>query len=132
MDGCGKRERPFAFCGISRHVVIAPTANEARDVAGPAYRQWYEHLHYLWRAKGMVAPLNFPPTVVEAIDMGFCLIGSPSEVRDLALKQSSEANINFLLCRMAFGNLPSEASLRSVDYFQREVMPAFDSRRIAA
>ena len=124
----GRSLDTLPLCGMSRHVVIAETSKEARDVAGEAYEHWYRHLIHLWRVKGIPFPLGFPSTVSDAIDAGFCLIGSPAEVRDLALKQVAEADVNFLLCRMAFGNLPREVSERTATFFQREIMPAFESR----
>ena len=33
----------------------------------------------------------------------------------------TEAGVNYLLCRVAFGNLPKEASLRTVELIRREI-----------
>ena len=38
--------------------------------------------------------------------------------------QVAEAGVNYFLCRVAFGDLSFNESLRSVELFAREVMPA--------
>jgi len=48
----------------------------------------------------------------------------PSTVRDRLLPQVEEAGINYLLGRLAFGNLALERSLRSVELLEEEVIPA--------
>ena len=39
---------------------------------------------------------------------------------------------NYLVCRLAFGDLPLERVLRSVELLRTEVMPAFAETRQAA
>jgi alkanesulfonate monooxygenase SsuD/methylene tetrahydromethanopterin reductase-like flavin-dependent oxidoreductase (luciferase family) len=68
--------------------------------------------------------LNFPSDFDDAVNAGFCVVGSPSTVRDRLLPQVEEAGINYLLGRLAFGNLPVERSLRSVELLGAEVLPA--------
>ena len=59
-------------------------------------------------------------------------MGSPATVRDAMAAQFAEAGISYLLCRMAFGNLPLPQVLRSVDLIEREIMPAFAAPQRAA
>jgi hypothetical protein len=68
--------------------------------------------------------LNFPPDFNDAVIAGFCVVGSPSTVRDCLLPQVEEAGISYLLGRLAFGNLALERSLRSVELLKEEVLPA--------
>ena len=110
--------------GMSRHLVVAPTDAEAIELAAPAYRMWHASLHHLWNLHGMTIPLNFPEDFVEARAAGLCLVGSVASVRDAMLEQMDAAGVNYLLCRLAFGDLPVSASLRSVETFRDEIMPA--------
>ena len=55
---------------------------------------------------------------------GFCVVGSPSAVRDRLLPQVEQAGVNYLLGRLAFGNLAFQRSLRSVELLEEEVLPA--------
>jgi hypothetical protein len=68
----------------------------------------------------LILPANFD----DAVSAGFCVVGSPSTVRDRLLPQVEEAGINYLLGRLAFGNLALECSLRSVELLEHEVLPA--------
>lgn len=54
-----------------------------------------------------------------------CLMGSAATVRDAALRETAEAGVNYVLCRLAFGDLPLEVSKRSVALLADEVMRAF-------
>lgn len=119
--------RPMPFAGMNRHVVVADTDAEARTLARPAYQLWFQHLTLLWRAHDISIPLSFPASFDDALAAGLCLVGSPSTVRAAALDQVERAGVNYLLCRLAFGDLPRPVSERSTDLFAKEVMPAFSS-----
>jgi alkanesulfonate monooxygenase SsuD/methylene tetrahydromethanopterin reductase-like flavin-dependent oxidoreductase (luciferase family) len=123
--GTGNLPGTMPLAGMSRHVVIAGTDAEARSAAKRAYEQWFANLTYLWRLNNLQIPLSFPAIFEEADAAGFCLVGSASTVRDKLLAQTREAGTTYILCRMAFGNLTIEQSLRTVDLMRREVMPAF-------
>jgi hypothetical protein len=41
--------------------------------------------------------------------------------------QLAEARTNYLVCRFAFGDMTLQESLRSVELFARDVMPALDA-----
>ena len=113
------------FMGMSRHMIIADTDAEARDLAREAYAQWLSNLLLLRRKHNVKPTLAFPATFDEADAMGVCLVGTASTVRDKLRKQGDEAGINYILCRLAFGNLPMDASLLTVRLVQDEIMPAF-------
>ena len=59
----------------------------------------------------------------EAVRRGFIIVGTPQQVRQMIDDQVAACGINYLMCRLAFGDLPYEASMRSVDLLVREVMP---------
>lgn len=124
-SGQGPAAMPLA--GMSRHVIVADTDEEACAVARPAYRQWFDALLYLWRKNGLKIPLNFPGDFDEANAAGLCFVGSPSTVRDRMREQLGPSGINYLLCRIAFGDVPLAHSLKTVELMRREVMPAFAS-----
>ena len=128
----GARGSEMPLVGMSRHVVVADTDAEAEAAAREAYGQWYAHLVHLWRLNDLQIPLKFPETFDAANEGGFCFVGSPATVRDAMAAQFAEAGISYLLCRMAFGNLPLPQVLRSVDLIEREIMPAFAAPHRAA
>ncbi len=116
--------KPLPRFGMNRHVVVAESASEAVEFARPAYRQWFDSLLYLWRLRGMQIPLNFPEDFDEARAAGLIVVGSVATVRDTLRREIETAGINYLLCRLAFGNLPKAVSLQSVALMAREIMPA--------
>ena len=99
------RQASPVYVGMNRRVVIAETEGDAREMAGPAYRTWYENVTQLWRMNGSPFPLNFPPTLVDAVEAGYALIGTTSTVRNELHAQVRDAGVNYALCGLAFGNL---------------------------
>ena len=120
----GRDPEDLPLLGMSRHIVVADSDAEAYEEARAAYDQWFANLNLLWTQRGVPIPLNFPSDFDDAVNAGFCVVGSPSTVRDRLLPQVEEAGINYLLGRLAFGNLPVERSLRSVELLEAEVLPA--------
>jgi alkanesulfonate monooxygenase SsuD/methylene tetrahydromethanopterin reductase-like flavin-dependent oxidoreductase (luciferase family) len=76
--------------------------------------------------------VNFPLDFEAADAAGVCLVGSLSTVRDKLRAHVKEAGVNYLLCRVAFGNLPKDASLRTVELVRREIMPMYAQREASA
>jgi alkanesulfonate monooxygenase SsuD/methylene tetrahydromethanopterin reductase-like flavin-dependent oxidoreductase (luciferase family) len=128
----GKSAATLPLMGMSRHMIIADTDVEARELARPAYQNWIDNLLLLWRKNNIKPTVNFPENFAAAEAAGVCLVGSLATVRDQLRKQVSEAGVNYLLCRVAFGNLPKEASLKTVEFVRREIMPMYAEERVAA
>jgi alkanesulfonate monooxygenase SsuD/methylene tetrahydromethanopterin reductase-like flavin-dependent oxidoreductase (luciferase family) len=69
----------------------------------------------------------YPDNFDEAQQRGFGIAGTAATVRDGLLRQLAEAQNNYLVCRFAFGDMSLDESLRSVELFARQVMPALDA-----
>lgn len=123
-------DKPLPKIGTSRHIVVGHTDREAREAASAAYRQWFNSLLHLWRLHGVQIPLSFPEDPDEAMAAGICVAGTAATVRDRLFREIDDAGVNYLLCRLAFGNLTLEQSLQSVALLQHEVMPAFALREV--
>jgi len=111
--------------GMTRHMVVADSDAEARALAEPAYLMWVGAMRYLWDKHGVPMTIHLPPTFAMAEELGICVTGTPSTVRDKLLAQYKAADVSYFLCRLAFGNVPIAATLKSVDLIKREIMPAF-------
>lgn len=122
---------PLPFMGMSRHVVIAKTDAVALAVAEPAYRRWFASLHYLWRRYNVHNPVNFPEDFHAARALGLCLVGSVATVRAVMEREIAEAGVNYLLCRIAFGNLPLAQSLQTLAHLQDEILPVWSDAAMA-
>jgi alkanesulfonate monooxygenase SsuD/methylene tetrahydromethanopterin reductase-like flavin-dependent oxidoreductase (luciferase family) len=111
--------------GAGRHVVVADSDAEAIAIAELAYPQWRASLLLLWVQRGVTAPhIAYPPSVAEAIAEGYLFAGAPATVHDAVAAEIDSTAINYMLCRFAFGQMPLEATLRSVELFTEQVMPA--------
>ncbi len=121
----GKPPEQLPLLGVSRHVVIADTEREALDIAGRAYAEWRHSLLLLWEQRGVTPPaISYPPSAAEAISEGFMFAGTVTAVGEAMAGLVSSAGISYLLCRFAFGGMPVEASLKTVELFADKVIPA--------
>jgi alkanesulfonate monooxygenase SsuD/methylene tetrahydromethanopterin reductase-like flavin-dependent oxidoreductase (luciferase family) len=120
--------------GVTRHVVVADTDAAARKIAGRAYPRWRESFRWLFARHGVeprIAGL-YPPTFDELVAIDNGIAGSPGTVRDFLAAEIAATGCNYLLSWFAFGDMTLEESLRSIELFSREVMPALAGPRTAA
>jgi alkanesulfonate monooxygenase SsuD/methylene tetrahydromethanopterin reductase-like flavin-dependent oxidoreductase (luciferase family) len=129
----GRPAAELPLIAMTRHVVIAERAEEALESARRAYARWYASFILLWNRHG-AKPFSatYPDNFDDAARMGFGVAGTPAQVRDVLAAQVAEAGVNYFLCRAAFGDMSFDESLRSVELFAREVMPALVAARQAA
>jgi hypothetical protein len=105
------------------------TAISDRDALGlvaPAYARWVDSLIYLYEARGVVLPPGLRIPFSKAVESGRCIAGNACTARDALLKQAGEAGVSHIMSLLASGDLPSEASLRTVVSMRSVVMPAFE------
>jgi alkanesulfonate monooxygenase SsuD/methylene tetrahydromethanopterin reductase-like flavin-dependent oxidoreductase (luciferase family) len=129
--GHGAAELPLI--AMTRHIVIADSEDEALASARRAYARWHASFILLWNRHG-TTPFRaaYPDNFDDAARLGYGVAGTPAKVREVLAAQVAEANVNYFLCRVAFGDLSLAQSLRSVELFAREVMPALAEARQAA
>ena len=111
--------------GMVRTIVIADSDAEAEALAAPAYARWLKTFTHLSHSRGLPAPPNLPTSFEQASDEGHCLVGSASTVHDALKKQVDEAGATYVMCHLAFGDLPLAASLDTISAIQSKIMPAF-------
>ena len=117
--------------GMVRNIVVGRTDAGAKALAIPAYERWLETFTHLARTHDLPAPPNLPPPFEQAVDEGHCLVGSVSTVGDALKKQVNEAGVSYIMCHLAFGDLPLAASLDTISAIQSEIMPAFGEPQFA-
>ena len=135
----GKSPADTPLMGVMRHVVIADSDDAALRSARRAYPRWRDSFTWVWRKHGVSIDQQFPiiaglypPTFDELMAKGNGIAGSPAAVRDYIAAEVKETGINYFCSWLAFGDLALEESLRSVELFAREVMPAFAGARADA
>jgi alkanesulfonate monooxygenase SsuD/methylene tetrahydromethanopterin reductase-like flavin-dependent oxidoreductase (luciferase family) len=130
----GKTEKDMPLMGVARHVVVADTDEAARKIANRAYPRWRNSFRWLFVRHGTeprIAGL-YPETFDGLMTIDNGVAGSPATVRDFLASEIEATGCNYLLSWFAFGDMTREESLRSIELFSREVMPALAGVRAAA
>ena len=131
-QAAGKPADTIPLMGMNRHIVIAETEAEALATARRAYKLWYDSFMHLWLRHGTKPTRSYGTTFDELEQEGNGIAGTPEKVRAMLAAQVKEAGNNYLVCRLAFGDLTLAESMRSLDLFARAVMPALAEEREAA
>jgi len=120
--------------GMNRYMVLADSDEKALEIAQRAYRRWWASFMKLWLKHGIPPTyVNYPPEIDGQIADGRAIVGTPAKALELLRAQLAESGANYMVCRFAFGDLSLSESLRSLELFQRHVMPGLrDSVPVAA
>ncbi|MBV9825197.1 MAG: LLM class flavin-dependent oxidoreductase [Alphaproteobacteria bacterium] len=123
----GRAEAELPLMGVNRHIVVAETEAEARDIARRAYPAWRRHMGLLWHEYGVTFPLeaSLPPDFATVLEHGDAVAGTPAQVRDFIAREIAETGVTYYVCDFVFGTITPDEAQRSIDLFAREVMPAF-------
>ena len=130
----GKPAGAMPLMGMNRHIVIAETEAEALAIARRAYKHLVRQLHAsLAPARHGLPTRSIRATFDELEQDGQRHRRHAREgARRCSRAQITEAGNNYLVCRLAFGDLTLAESLRSIDLFARAVMPALSGTEEAA
>jgi len=125
----GGSEEFMPLVGVSRHMVVAGTDEEALAIARPAYLRWRDSFAQLWIERGYPRPLTevYPDSWDELQASGNCCAGSPETVRAFVETEVARG-ITYLVGWFAFGGMNVAQVTRSAELFASDVMPAFGSR----
>ena len=120
----GKPESALPRIGVSKHIVVADTDEEAKAIAARAYRLWRKHFFLLADRFGykLNSAAIYPEewAGLEACNNGFA--GSPDSVRAFLAVQAA-TGINYFVSWLAFGDLTLHESMHSLDLYAKHVMP---------
>lgn len=122
----GQDSARLPFMGVTRHMVIASTEQAARELARSAYLKWQASFMHLFKKHNAQPRFQVWSEDFDAVyENGLIFAGTPETVRNRIEGLAEAAGLNYLACRFAFGDLPLAASMRSVELFERDVLPAF-------
>jgi alkanesulfonate monooxygenase SsuD/methylene tetrahydromethanopterin reductase-like flavin-dependent oxidoreductase (luciferase family) len=109
-------------------VVVAETDDAALAIARRAYPRWRESFRWLFNRHGTEPRVIgiYPPTFDELIKLGNGVAGSPETVRRWLAEEIAANQCNYFVPHMAFGNMTLDETLRSIELFSKQVMPAFE------
>lgn len=109
--------------GVLRHVLVAPTDDEALELARPAFADHHASFAHLWRKHGSDR-FTTPPVLDELVRDGKVFMGSPRTVTAQVAEAVRIGELNYVACAFAWGSLDEETVLRSLRLFRDEVVPA--------
>ena len=119
--------------GFTRHLVVAETDEAALAIARRAYRRWFASFMKLWREHGTkTVGVVYPDEFDGDGANGRTIAGSPQTVLRVLQSQIDETGVNYVLCRVAFGDLSFEESRRSAELFAAHVMPKLRAKEPVA
>lgn len=108
--------------GVLRHVLVADTDAAAAEIAERAFADHYDNFTWLWRRMGVEQPPQ--PDLRDLVDRHLFLLGSPATVARQTAELVDATGVTYLAGAFAWGSLPREDALRSMDLFDTEVIPA--------
>ncbi len=116
------------ICGITTHVYLAETDALACKQARGGILAWYENFVRRYLERG---DTKYPATIdfENLVGEGRFLVGSPATVRERLRGWIEQSGANCFIGSFAFGNLPFESIMTSIDLFAKEVMPALSAAR---
>jgi alkanesulfonate monooxygenase SsuD/methylene tetrahydromethanopterin reductase-like flavin-dependent oxidoreductase (luciferase family) len=113
--------------GVSRHVVVADTDEAALKISRRAYPRWRQSFRWLFNRHGTEPRVIgiYPETFDGLIALDNGIAGSPETVRRFVAAEIAANNCNYFVPQMVFGDMTLQESLRSIELFGQDVMPAF-------
>jgi alkanesulfonate monooxygenase SsuD/methylene tetrahydromethanopterin reductase-like flavin-dependent oxidoreductase (luciferase family) len=115
------------LAGVSRHVVLAETDEEALAIARRCYPKWRTSFRWLFNRHGTEPRVIgiYPPTFDELMALNNGVAGSSETVRRFVEAEIAANGCNYFVPQMVFGDMAMPEALRSIELFAKEVMPAF-------
>jgi alkanesulfonate monooxygenase SsuD/methylene tetrahydromethanopterin reductase-like flavin-dependent oxidoreductase (luciferase family) len=119
----GNDPREMPFFASTKHMVIADTDAEALELARSAYAMYTSRTTHLWKVRNIPRLRAWVDDFDTALEGKLIIAGSPKTVRDSLASFIEESGINYLACRVAFGDLTFEQSLHSLELLTSQVLP---------
>ena len=108
--------------GITRHVYVAPTDEQAIRECRAAFAAWFHNINYLFDQAGSNF-LDFIRNFDDLLAREIIIAGSPQTVLEQVQRAIDESGINYFCSIFSWGDLTQKQVMRSMDLFVREVMP---------
>lgn len=114
---------PMPKIGLGRFVFVADTDEEALRLARPAYARWHRNFMHTSRLHGYKISLTRPDNYDEMHTLGRAIAGSPQTVAAFVDQELALSKANYFVGQFAYGDLPLDATLHSIELFARQVRP---------
>lgn len=111
--------------GISRHVYVGETDDQAWNEAKKALDDFNRNTTYLASTRGDNRRKEHLSDYEARRAEGLYIAGSPETVREEVKRQLEITGSNYFVASFSFGSLTTEQAMRSMRLFAREVIVAF-------
>jgi alkanesulfonate monooxygenase SsuD/methylene tetrahydromethanopterin reductase-like flavin-dependent oxidoreductase (luciferase family) len=123
---------PRPEIAFTTHVYVADTDEQARAEGGAAYVQFHENFTRRYVEIGQGDKYAHRPGFEQLVKEHRILCGSPDTVRKALQSHFALTGANHFVGAFTFGSLSFEQTQHSLELFSKEVMPAFNTIRLAA
>lgn len=113
--------------GAVRQIVVAERDDEAFEIARSAFVAWNRSISKLWHEHDDHSFDSFFSWET-AVGAEILLWGSPERVRGQVERLIEQSRCNYVIGAFAWGTLPRERALCSLELFAERVMPEFSQR----
>ncbi|MEE8515124.1 MAG: LLM class flavin-dependent oxidoreductase [Alphaproteobacteria bacterium] len=110
--------------GLCRFVFVAESDEAALDAVRRAYPVWHRSFNHLFKLYGSAPRHPRPPDFDGLSAIGLGVAGTPETVTEFLTSEMTAAGAGYFVGQFAFGDLTLPETLRSVELFASEVMPA--------
>ena len=118
-------DKPVGRTGLGLFIVVAETDAAAQELAARAYKVWHKNFHYLYHLHGRSPVWGERPDQFQiVVDELRGVAGSPDTVRRFIDARMEEAGADYMVGQFVFGDMTRAESLRSIEMFGAQVMPA--------
>ena len=118
-------QAPTPKAGVTQFVVVAESDAAALAIARRAYLVWHQSFHYLFRRHGRTAKISGGESDFDSLHAaGKGVAGTPRKVLEFLRTRLKKAGANYCINRFAFGDLSLAESVRSLELFVSDVLPA--------
>ncbi len=109
--------------GLTRHIYVAPTDEEAIKEAKKAFDTWFFNINFLWDKHDVPLPatINFDDWVENEV----LIAGSPDTVAEQVKRTIDDSGINYFNSIFAWGDLSHDQVMRSIGLFTEQVMSGY-------
>jgi alkanesulfonate monooxygenase SsuD/methylene tetrahydromethanopterin reductase-like flavin-dependent oxidoreductase (luciferase family) len=110
--------------GLARTVVVGETTARARTLAERAHAAFQKSFRFLHTRHGVMPKLTGREANYEELEIGGRgIAGTPNQVLDFALHEMTTTGANYLVMRLAFGDMTFDEMASSVRLFAMDVAP---------
>ena len=121
---------PEPKCGITRHIYLAETDEQARREAKAAFADFIANFNHLRILNGDdTGRTDYLADFEGRLADGLHIVGSPATVTETLKQHLDITGSNYFVGSFFFGTLTAQQTLNSLQLFAEQVMPAFQGAK---